>query len=682
MRPQAALGSLLVLSLVVGPVAAAAPGAAGGPGPATGSGAHPALPGPSPGSTTPTITLTQTLRLTPRTAGEVESTVGVTVPDNVASLTVRVPTDARVLARRGFSPTGEGGFAWDGTTPDPTLTLAVPANETGQVLGPEGAAGDLVFADTGEWAIVRRPEVAFSYEYFGTVRTERDLRVEGPGVAGRSVAYLGPAETVSRTAHGQTFTLVVPEAASMVESRGTVLDSLTAASDALRVGERDEAVLAIAAPTAVPWAVEGLEVGGSDFYVTADERVDDVDNVWLHEYVHTRQDLGLGPGTEWFTEASATYYAALFTLEQDRIGFPAFEAQLEQGGDRRFRQVVLAEPATWTGGAQYWTGALVAGDLDRRLRRATERRATLQRLFGELNAASSPVTRETFLGLVDDVGGAEVREAARRYTGTTDRPTVWSVAEHGAVFGTLPARVEVALPAPANRTAWRATGPYRNVSVGGTAAPALVTGETLVVDVPVTNSGGTAGDYAFAVTVDGTVLATRNGTVGPDRTVWESIALDLDRVGTVTLGVAGATAEVVVAEPADLTVADLTVNRTTAPPGGAVAVRVTVANPADRPGRRTVTVSRDGTAVATRTVFLDAGERTVVEATLRLPAAGAHEIVAGTRAVTVRALAPTTPSDPTPTGTDTAAAGPGLGVPAAVLALVVLVVLAGRGGRG
>ena len=548
-------------------------------------------------------------------------------------LTSTLPEDATVLGTTGLSPTGDGGVEWDGETRPASVTYELAGNRTGRAPGPEGASGSLLLADVGEWAIVDRPSLGVQYRFRGSVTVSRSATVDGEGVVGTGLAYLGPYDSTTREAHGQRFTLVVPAAARLAEAPDAIFASVGDASDALRVGDRDERVLMIAAPTSVDWGVEGLQLGDADFYVTADEPVDEAANTWLHEYVHTRQNLSLASDGSWFEEASATFYAALLTLEQERIDYRDFRDHLGLGTRSSYADVVLADPATWTAGAEYLKGALVAGELDRRLRLATDSGTTLQAAVSRMNGASE-YAGEDLLAFLERHGGADLRDAGRRYTTTTAAPDPWDASAHQRAFGQLPARIEVTLPDRSNASAWRVTGPYRNGSVDPRDL-ALVPGETLSVDVPVTNAGGTAGDYGFVVRLGGNRVTTRNGTVPAGTTVWEQIAVSPEATGTPTLSTAGDGIGLRVVEPAGLATASLDVNRSSVAVGEPVGVTVTIRNGEAMPGESTVTVTADGATVGERLVRLPPGGSATLSVPVRFDAAGEHTVAVGDRTVTV-----------------------------------------------
>jgi hypothetical protein len=647
-------------------------------------------------ATVGTINVTHRLFLTPDEPGEIRVRTEFAVPENVASLTAFLDEGATIVDTAGLTATGNRSVEWDGDTSRATVTYDRPANETGRKAGPEGAGGDLLLADTGDWAIVERPSVGLEYRYRGSVSVTRTATVDGSGVVGTALAYLGPYDVEKRSAHRQTFRLVVPRAAALAEPRADILVAVGYASDALRVGDRDRSVLLLAAPTTVEWGVEGLQAGDADLYVTADERLDRPDSTWLHEYVHTRQHFDLGSDLRWFQEASATYYAALLTLEENRIGFGDFRNLLDRGTAHRYREVVLSRRATWVRGGAYYKGALVAGELDRLLRRASGGAATLQTVVGRMNGEPD-FDGDALLSAIERHGG-DLRTAADRYTTTRATPSPWSVSEHQATFGQLPARIEVALPARSNATAWHVDGPYRNEPLPA-ADRRLVTGESLTVAVPVTNAGGTAGEYVFAVRLGDRSVASRSGTVESGRTRRERVRLQPTTAGVHDLSVAGDAVGITVVEPAPLGVDGIAVNRTAVDRGAAIRATANVRNDASLPGETDLSITVDGRPVESRTVRLVPGERTAVSTVLRFEEPGTYRVAAGNESVPVTVEpGPTTPTtattaadggadptidpgtDPAPTST-TDAGGAGFGLPVALLAVAILAGLAGRRGR-
>ncbi|WP_136686556.1 glycyl aminopeptidase [Halorhabdus amylolytica] len=485
------------------------------------------------------ITVTQHVRLTPGQPGEVAVTMAVSLPDRVESFAVDMATRATVTGTDGFDQDG-GQYRWTGAT-DPTITYTLRANETVTGEGPEPVSGTYLFADAGSWALVRPPRMSTSWKWFGErVGVDWNLDVPGEGATGGTMAFLGPHRTYTQSAHGQTFAVVVPRAAEMDADPQGVLDAFATASEDLRMGDRDERVFTVVAPTSVDWAVRGLQTGDSDMYVLANERLDAPDNAWLHEYVHTRQRLDRTASTKWLTEASASYYASLLAMEGDLIGFDAFRHKLARGADARYDDVVLADESTWVRRAEYEKGALVVGEIDRRIRLATDGAKSFETVLAALNRADQ-FDHRRLLALVERAGNRSVRAATDRYVRTDAGPEMWSRADHAAAFDGSPAHITTRV---AEDATYRIEGSDRNESVK--TIPTLTAGERLIVPVRVTNDGGADGDYEVALTVDGTVVERATGTLGAGETITVELGHGFGEAGTYRLSVAGKTVDVTV----------------------------------------------------------------------------------------------------------------------------------------
>jgi len=626
------------------------------------------------------IVVTQEYRLTPDRPGEIDVQWHFRIPDRVSDVKTRLPPDARNVRTSRFTRTQGDIYEWPGDTTTASITFTLLANETTEKTGPESADGRLKFADTGEWALIRRPQVTKpGYRHPEgrdpgvTIRNQ----TAGEGVVGSALLYLGPHEIRERTAHGQRFQLVVPQQATLTEDPEEILDSVADASDRFRVGDRDKRVLMIAAPTSVSWGVLGLQTGDRDFYVQADQQLDAADNTWIHEYVHTRQDFRTERESEWFFEATAEYYAGQLTLEQDRIDYQQFRNYLARGQNRRFADVRLVDPSTWrSNGGNYFKGALVVADLDRRIRTETDGSGTFQDVFRRMNRKSSPATHREFVDFVEAAGGGTVVDPAKRFTETTSRPETWSQEHHGEVFGALPPRFTYDL-AEARSDGMRVRGPYRNGTLGATE---LVAGETVVFDVAVANVGGSAGEYDLAVTVDGDTVATRTNRLESGNSTTETVEYTFDQPGQYTVSTGEDSRTVRVREPATPVIGRLSTDRSEVTAGEQLTVTATVENPENRPGKRTVTISQDGSVVTDQQVRLGPQESTDMTATVTLAQPGAVRFESGEQTVTVTVRQAETPS-PTPTATSTdgestgGVSGPGFGPLAVVSALCGLCVL-------
>jgi hypothetical protein len=576
----------------------------------------------------PVIVATTAYELAPTQPGRVDVTWRFEIPSAVGSVTVSAPGNGENLQTAGFVRTDAGRLRWDEddqSTRTPRVRFTASVNRTRDAAGPIDAGGRFTFLDRGDWALFGRQvpqNIEYSYRGDSTEPTvERRSETAGPGVVGSAMVFLGPHDSVERTARGQTFQLVVPEAATLTEEPRDIFASVAAASGRLRVGDRDERVLMIAAPQEAPWAVRGLQIGDSDFYVIADESVDTADNVWLHEYVHTRQNFETTDSSEWLTEASAEYYAGLLTLEQGRIDFTAFRRYLERADSSRFDGVRLVDPATWRpNGGNYVTGALVAGALDRRLRETTDSAASLQAVLGSLNRRQQ-ATHADFLGAVERAGGPSVRDFARQHTETTARPSVWSARIHERYFGTVPASFSFRFP-PVGSESLTVSGAFGGRRYSG---DPLVRGESLTLPVNVTNIGGAAGTYELVVTRDGEPVATRSGRLGAGAGTTEGVTVALDATGRYRLSTGDDSLAVRVLDPAPLRVTDLSSRRT----DDGVRVTATVENRFRRPGEGTVSLRLDGAEVASERFALGPGETATLAATRSLTDPGTYEFTAG-----------------------------------------------------
>ncbi|QDX41082.1 PGF-CTERM sorting domain-containing protein [Salarchaeum sp. JOR-1] len=657
-------------------VAAVAPAAVGGVAGAAGAGGAAAASNATQQSTGDLVRTT-TLRLTPDDPGAVAAVVEYDTPSNLASLAVRARSGT-VVSTDGFTET-ENGLQWDEDTENPSFTLSVEVNQT--ISGSRALPGDVhatprpdaaqesggySFVDVGSWAILPVPQFSSQWTWYGSgsVTLSSDVTVAGEGAVGGTIAYLGPGATYSATGSGQEFRLVVPAAASLAESPDEILASLTNASAFLQVGARDEHVLTVAAPTSVNWGPAGLEYGGSDSWVLADSRLDTAGNVWLHEYVHTRQDFSTTSATQWVTEATAEYYAALLTLQQDRIGFDAFADHLRRGTRSPYASAVLANPYTWTY-ANYVKGPLVYGNVDRAIRLASDGEHTAEDVLGRLNVdTDGRVTQSEFLSAVAAAGSDDVASYAQRYTQTPAVPDMWSRAAHAAAFAGEVARLVASVPPEGVRV----TGPYRNTTTGR--APTLVTGETANVSVAVTNEGGATGSFAAALTGPERTLDTAAVSVPPGETRRVTVAGTFSEPGAYTLTYGYETRTIRVRAPATPN-ATVEVNATTAAVGDAVRVSLTASNPAEYPATGTYPVVVDGETVETWTAALGPAETASFETSVTLEEPGAYTIEVGDRAFTVSVEETQAAGEPT-------GSTPGFGIAVALVSVLVALAVASR----
>lgn len=597
-----------------------------------------------------------TLLLTPDQPGQVGARTQYELPGTVQSLTVRVPEAATVRRADGFSADDNRTYAWDKTTSSPRLVYDFAANRTvAGARSPErqtpltespressgakqGAqTGSYSFVDVGPWAITQVPSMGVSWTYTETqaVELRKSTAIDGQGATGDEIAFLGPLTEYTRTAHGQQFRLAVPQAASLRESPADVLDALANASGRLVVGERDETVFFIAAPTGPDWGPLGIEYGGSDVWVRADARLDRVTNVWLHEYVHTRQSYDPTEATRWSQEGAADYYAALLTFEQGRITFETFRDRLRRGTADPAARSVLADPNTWEHNANYRKGALVWGLIDYRIRTVGDR--SVDNVLARLNAHGEPVTATVLLDAVGTAGTGDVRATASRYTETSDAPDSWSREAHSRAFSGPDIRALLA------EATYRVSGPYREAAVGPNRS--LVTNETLTVSVPVQNVGDKQGVSEVEIRSAGQPVVSERVEIpaGERRTI--TLQTRLNKSGTSVLHTDSGSARFTVNTPSPVTVRDLRVQPGTVTPGESASVSLVVENNAEFPADGVVELIGGGEELGSERVRLGVDEQTTLSFSVRFETPGVRTLQVRQESVALRVREPTSTAE-------------------------------------
>ncbi|MFB6111936.1 MAG: CARDB domain-containing protein [Halobacteriaceae archaeon] len=603
----------------------------------------------------PTILRSVELSLTPGEPGTVQVEVSYTVPDTVKSIQTTLPSDSSAVESSGFENIGNTTWQWERGDGTPVLRFELAANQTGSgatLSRVHDAGNDYVFVDTGPWAIIEVPRMPTQWVRSGPpVLFDERVTIDGPGATGGEMAYLGPYELYTRTAHDQRFRLVVPAAAELAPDPTAILESLAFASDRLRVGERDDSVLMIAAPASVSWGPRGL-AGGSDGWVVANESLAQAFNPWVHEYVHTRQAYPTTRATQWTIEATATYYAALLTLQEGRIDYAAFRSLLADGGTDPVVDSRLVNPATWQGLVPYLKGGLVWGAFDYRLRRASDATRSAAELLGWLNGRESPVTQSEFLQAAAVIAGERGAGFLQEYTTARTAPSTWDREAHVEAFDVEPPRFAYELP----QDAVRVTGPYRTM----TGIPStVVVGETLSVSATVTNVGELAGPVDTQLRLNGRTVDVVESFLEPGSSRTITLNETLKTPGIVRVSVGSERFRIRVAEPATPVVTSLSANRTTIEEDDSVTLTVTLTNKEEWPARGTIPVTVDGERVANVTTTLESGQSETVTLQLRIEDDGTRTIAVGDRNLTV-------------TVARTGVAGPGFGILPGVAALVLV----------
>lgn len=634
------------------------------------------------------IVLSQELSRLPGQKGEYLARHSYEMPAEAVTLRVQLPDGSTVRAADGFIREDAQTYRWDGSTDGPTIEYAVQANRSIDQTGPIAGPGRLVYTDVGEWAVVSQPATQHSWGWRAPdgVGFERETTVDGPGAIGDAMAYLGEYEAHTRRAHGQQFRMIVPASATLAENPEALLDSLAAASDKLRVGDRDQDVFMIATPSGtVDWGVRGLQTGPADMWVRDREELSDPNNVWFHEYVHTRQDYAAASDLQWLYEGGATYYAALLSLEQDLISFGQFRDRLAIGADGRYAGSVLADPGTWQANAEYHVGALVAGDLDRRIRQSAARNQSFQEVFRRLNAGTAVSSGADLQSITTAAAGDQVRDRVAQWTTTTDRPTMWARSQHEAAFEEPPepARITVSTPVE-NRI--EVDGPYRNRALGETER-FVVPGETISFGVDAENFGEQTGEFTVRLRVDGEIADTETGTLEPAERQRLTFSYTVSRTGPARLTVGDAALDFQGVNPATAKIDSLAADRSTVDVGRSVRLSATVRNDAAWPGEGEVGFTREGELFETDQIRLDGLSERRVRTTVTIDEAGTIVFGLGNSTETVSVTAEDqsdgSKAEQGASATDESgsgnAFGPGLALGITLVGLVFAVLFSRRG---
>ncbi|GAB3689609.1 hypothetical protein GCM10028857_25150 [Salinarchaeum chitinilyticum] len=574
--------------------------------------------------------------LRPGQPDRVEATISYEIPDGVETLTFWIiHGEYEVVGLDGFEETEQGTFEWTGTGDGGTVTIRHDVTESFR----EGDVDGRYVDGTADWAIVTRPQTGTRWNYTGTnPGLEYELATDGEGYAGDRFAFLGPHELHQETVSGEQLSLVVPDAADPASTPTEILDSVAYASEQLHFGDtnRNDEVVLIAAPTdGADWSPPGLAIG-SDARVSADAAVDDPVNVWVHEYVHTRQyrDADRADGdavadnAHWLIEGSAEYYATLTSYEQGLIDFETFQSVLERGTEPPAADAVLADRSTWvTNDAEYEKGALVVGAIDRKLRAATDGQATFQDVMERWNKADTFTAADLEAAAVA-LGGESVGEFVETYTRTDATPSVWGKNTHEQLFAVEQPRFDYSV---VSEPPLSVSSPYRQ----GELVDPLAVGENVTTRVRVDNVGNVEGTYRATITVGGQVLAEATGTLVPGETETVELAARLEATGDLRIVAGDYARTVTVVEPATPSVQRLRVKPESPVTGETVDVVATVSNPTSRPANGTVAIRADGEVIGTERVQLAPGANGTVAISTEFANAGEYEVTAGDLSVSV-----------------------------------------------
>ncbi|MDQ2050172.1 hypothetical protein RBH26_06705 [Natronolimnohabitans sp. A-GB9] len=592
---------------------------------------------------------TTELRHRPDRPGEFEAEVRVAVPDAVSGLAVVLESDADVAATEGFESVGDGRYEWTEDVDEPSIRFTMPADRTGLADRDRHETVDgYTFHDAGDWAIVRVPFVGLSYQQPESVDVgvEETTTVDGAGATGGDIAVFGPVEEHERTVDGETIRLAVPHDAALYEDPDDVLEALAAASERLAVGDRNAETFVVAAPGDADWGPRGVQYGDGDAWVVDDAPLEAADNVWLHEYVHTRQGFAGGDtatDAAWIVEAQAEYYAGLLAKEQGLISFSEFRTALERGERSPYADGILAEPATWTDvETDYVKGPLVYGELDRKLRLASDGDRTLDDVFRQLNAQDDSVTGTDLLEAIERAGGTELRDSAERYTETTATPDAWNRFEHRAAFGPSGATVTYGLgddPPAVTGQEWDVwdrdalTGP--SADLAREKVLAVPAGERVDAPVVVANVDDRSGTADATLQVDGEIVDSDRHVLEGGERATTTLSWVPPAPGVYDVRVGKDRATVYVRSTPSLHVTELRAEPDSVGPGDEVTVMATVTTADELPAAGTLEVRNAAGTTAAEPIALAPGETERLETELTFDDDGEYEVTVGGESTTI-----------------------------------------------
>jgi hypothetical protein len=309
------------------------------------------------------------------------------------------------VSSRGFEQCGSGQMCWDGATDNPSVTVRYDldryADSYMTVINDSA-----VFTPTPDIYTTWRPAGTegesksaslFASGAYASYETGREV------VIGNATLFYGSHTEYDRRANGTTFRLVVPDGVTLGPAREDLLAALAGAGRTLTIGGRNDEVIVVAMENTPQLAATGLAGAtiGNAYWARADGSLASTHNVWLHEYVHTRQRFAdRSQEMEWFVEASAEYYAARLSHDLGSVDDLQYEWELKS---RRASasDSVLADPMSWEQpNVPYRKGALVLAALDARIRERTDGQHTLEDVFRRLNGDGERLTYPRFVEAV------------------------------------------------------------------------------------------------------------------------------------------------------------------------------------------------------------------------------------------------------------------------------------------
>jgi hypothetical protein len=159
-----------------------------------------------------------------------------------------------------------------------------------------------------------------------------------------------------------------------------------------------------------------------------------VESVWIHEYVHARQNMDLTEEMRWFEEASAVYLSLRMMEEQyDPVTDGDVARRLASLPDGE--PVSLADPVAWqTSHTDYRRGTKLVARIDDRVRSETGGTHSIVSVIRQLNAADEPVDIDQFVTTLEELTEEDEQWVRDRIT---EVPAVKSLNDSSGSSGSI-----------------------------------------------------------------------------------------------------------------------------------------------------------------------------------------------------------------------------------------------------
>lgn len=302
---------------------------------------------------------------------------------DTSNFAVDLPLGATLESQHGFE---RGDFSnslfWNDSAANHTITYRM------KDINIEQRSSSARYPSGENWILAGTPE------HHGA---EIHLSTRGAGYIGSGTLYLGEYNLHQTQVGCQQIQAIVPKAARLtdVEQR---LRELEVAARSLPVGHQYRTVRVFVSPKQPGDAAGFVKHFENEIVVVDHQPLQSSSVVWIHEYVHTVQDIQPKSEFAWFIEGSAQYLSLRIAVEHGFIFPRMYDLLLLQGSQKFSTNMTnsIHEPVA------YDRGAVMLSILDRELYHTHNR--TVVELLREANNDRNPGINTAVRWLRDDVG--------------------------------------------------------------------------------------------------------------------------------------------------------------------------------------------------------------------------------------------------------------------------------------